>query len=144
MKLPNIMKNDFAQYALGAVTYAVARTGARYALNPMPAYQIFDNNGNYVWGIGADNAITAAVGLGIYAVGKVKKMPVAKNVAKGYLIQLGVEKLVSEPLNYINTLYPPPAFQPMSTRSQMSLTVPMAQSTQMRYSIAPAKKGLYR
>jgi hypothetical protein len=145
MKLPNIMKSDFAQYAIGAVTYAVARTGARYALNPTPAYQIFDNNGNYVWGMGVDNLITAAIGGGIYAVGKFKKMPIAKNVGKGYLLQFVVEKFVSEPLNYVNTLYPPPPFQAMGkTAYSASSYTPQAMPAVARYSIAPAKKGAYR
>lgn len=135
--------DEFTEYALGAVGYALTRTGARYALNPMPAYQVRDNNNNYVWGFGVDNAITAAVGAGIYAVGKFKKKETIKNVGKGWLLNFAVEKFVSEPLNYVTILYPPPQFQAMSTRSRMAFRAP-AQSTQTQYVIAPAKKGAYR
>ena len=150
MRLP-FNFDEFAQFATGATASFFFDHFARYALNPMPAYVIWDNYVDpitklpaprYVWGYGLNNGMTLGAGAAIYAVGKYKKKEQLKNFGKGWLFYTILDKFIVQPMQYNYVINPPPKIQAMGATQPMRIIQPGA-LPQANSHIVPASLSKY-
>ena len=115
----------------------------KYTIGSNPVIQFKDDQGRYVWGVGADNLINAGIGAGLYFVGRQKDSKKLKAIGEGWLFALGITKL-SELWLYFTAIDPIPETPILSASPNLKMqTQFMSVPSQSRYDIAPAKKGMY-
>lgn len=90
---------------LGAVSEEVTRNLSMYGLGKAGAYYntYVEHNGKYIWGIGTNDVLSAAIGGALALGGKGKY----KEMGYGWLLGLGLVKLVAEPLYGLIMAYDP-------------------------------------
>ena len=116
----------------------------KYTIGSNPVVQIKDEQGRYIWGVGADNLINAGIGAGLYFVGRQKDSKKLKSMGEGWLFALGITKL-SELWLYFSAIDPIPETPLLGGTLRMTQTqIISVPSSSARYDIAPAKKGMYR
>ena len=119
----------------------------KYTIGSNPVIQFKDAQGRYIWGVGTDNIINAAIGAGLYFVGRRsdrKNLKNLKSIGEGWLFALGITKL-SELWLYFTAIDPIPETQILSAFPNLKMqTQFMSAPSFARYDIAPAKKGMYQ
>lgn len=115
----------------------------KYTVGSNPVLQIKDDQGRYVWGIGGDNMINAAIGGGLWFFGKRKNNKKLKAMGEGWLFAFGITKL-SELWLYLTAIDPIPETQMLGPSSGLKTQMQVTSSSSSRYNIAPAKTGAYR
>lgn len=115
----------------------------KYTVGTNYVIQFKDEQGRYVWGVGADNLINAGIGAGLYFVGRRKGNRKLKSMGEGWLFALGITKL-SELWLYLTAVDPIPETQMFGASSPSFTSQMRVASYNSRYDIAPAKKGAYQ